>query len=60
MKTKKDRILDLLKRRKTVSQRELNDIAYRYGARLFDLRADGYRIATKIGKKGQFFYSLIN
>ena len=42
------RILDLLRRRGVVSNLELNKIAFRYGARLHDLRNDGFVIETSL------------
>lgn len=41
MKTQKEKIYDLLKTRKWIRVQELQKIAWRYGARLFDLRVDG-------------------
>jgi hypothetical protein len=45
--TQKDKILNLLRDKKTVTNYELNDICFRYGARLLDLRNDGYVITSK-------------
>jgi hypothetical protein len=59
MQNQKSRILSLLKSKEWVTQKELNTICFRYGARLWDLRQDGYSVLTKQGKKGQFFYSLL-
>lgn len=49
MPTRKDRILNLLVERGElgVLNIELNEIAFRYGGRLHELRQDGYRIRTK-------------
>ena len=52
MSTQKDKILDLLDSRGGwVSSIELNKIAFRYGAVIFDLRKEGYQISKKqVGK----------
>ena len=39
-------ILGLLKRKKVVSNYDLNKICYRYAARIHELRGDGYRIVS--------------
>lgn len=40
--TQKQRILRILRRKRWVKVQELNEIAWRYGAVLFELRKDGY------------------
>lgn len=45
MSTQKERILAAL-RRGPVTNRELNSIAFRYSARIAELRADGHDIRT--------------
>jgi hypothetical protein len=55
-KTKKDQILNLLQSKGIVTQHELNTIAYRYGARINDLRNEGYEIETKPKTRGEFIY----
>lgn len=40
------KILALLKSRGTVTNYELNKIAFRYSARIMDLRKEGYRIVS--------------
>lgn len=40
------RILRLLKTKKTVTNFELNNIAFRYSARIKDLRDEGHRIVS--------------
>jgi len=54
--TKKEKILHLLKNKPTVTQQELNDIAYRYGNCIFELRKEGHIINTIQIKKGHFNY----
>lgn len=49
------KILALLKRKAKVTNRELNHICFRYGARIYDLRKLGYIIETS--REGLGFYS---
>lgn len=42
--TQKDRILDLLRRRESVTNAELILIAHRFGARIHELRNEGHDI----------------
>lgn len=42
--SQKDRILDLLRRREFVTNAELNQVAFRYSARIHELRAEGHNI----------------
>jgi len=55
-----ERIIRLLKRRGTfgASSRELNTIAFRYSARIGELRGDGYNIRTMRDSAGSFRYIL--
>ena len=66
--SQKARILEALNNRKLFSWKpligmnwvhfsHLNDICFRYGARIFDLRRDGHNIETK-QVKGVFYYKL--
>lgn len=48
------RILQLLKQKKVVSNRDLNRICFRYGARLHELRNDGYLIVTQRTKGSSY------
>lgn len=59
-KTQKERIFELLRRRgkQGATNRELNNIAFRYGAVIFDLRKDGYDIQTVQIRKGFFKFIL--
>ena len=59
--TQKDRILDLLEERgeQGVLDIELNEIAFRYGGRLHELRQDGYRIRTTHIKKSVWRFTLL-
>lgn len=50
------KILRLLKTQGTVSNLELNRICYRYGARIHELRNDGYLIVTKRLSNGLFMF----
>ena len=55
--TQADRILALLRTRPRTNT-ELNRVAFRYSARLHELRRDGYIINTERVKEGVFRYSL--
>lgn len=59
-KTKAERVFEALKRggKEGVTNGELNKISFRYGAIIFNLRKDGYKIHTqKIGNDGLYkFY----
>ena len=57
--SQKDKILKLLLSGKQVHMRRLNDIAYRYGGRLFELRKDGYKVDTIQLRAGEFAYRLV-
>jgi hypothetical protein len=58
--TQTERILRLLKRRGNfgASNRELNSICYRYAARIFELRRDGYLISGERDTAGLYRYIL--
>jgi hypothetical protein len=53
------RILAKLKSKKKVYNYELNPIAFRYSARIKDLRSMGINIVTNREEKGVFSFSLI-
>lgn len=55
------KLLNLLKRRgwRGATNVELNRICFRYSARLFELRRDGYHITTENLKYGVFKYTLV-
>ena len=53
------KILDLLKARGTVSNVELNKIAFRYSARLYELRQEGHRITTRPIRDGIVHYTYL-
>jgi hypothetical protein len=50
------RILDLFKKEKSVTNAQLNTICFRYGARIHELRNDGYIIVTNRLGKGLFSF----
>lgn len=52
------RILRLLKAQKRATNRELNRICFRYGARIFELRREGHIIVSTQIKQGlwEFVY----
>lgn len=50
--TQAARILKLLKAKGQATNRELNRIAFRYSARLADLRAEGHKIVSVREKDG--------
>jgi hypothetical protein len=54
----KQRILNRLKQGKATSK-DLNDICYRYSARLGELRKEGHQIRTTRVKQGLYEYQLI-
>jgi hypothetical protein len=56
--TQKQRILKLLRDKKTVTNYELNEIGFRYGARLADLRSDGYVITSQHIKDSLWHFTL--
>ena len=60
--TQRDRILKLLEERKElgVTNYELNEIAFRYGARLKELREDGYQIKTVHIRKSVWLFVLVS
>lgn len=51
------RILRLLKRQGSATNLELNPIAYRYSARIAELRKEGHSIVTDRLKEGVFRYT---
>ena len=55
--TQKERILSRLEDGSATSV-DLNSICYRYGARIADLRKEGYEIYTSYVKPGVFKYEL--
>jgi hypothetical protein len=54
-----DRILDRLEQGPATNI-ELNAIAFRFGARIFELRAAGYVIQREQLGRGKFLYTLIS
>jgi len=58
--SQKDKILKLLLKGKPVHMRKLNEIAFRYGGRLHDLRKQGYKIDTIQHGNGNFSYRLVS
>lgn len=57
--SQKDRILNLLKANDTATSRDLNNICYRYSARILDLRRDGHIIESKQVRKGFWTFRYI-
>lgn len=59
-KTQGERILDLLERRGLMgaTSAELNQICFRYSARILDLRKQGYDVQSIQMKKGLWLYIL--
>ncbi len=56
----KDRLLAILRRkRQPVWNHELNRIAFRYGARLYELRKRGFVIEVEMHSPGLYSYRLI-
>lgn len=51
------KILKLFKEKGTVTNHELNRICFRYGARIHELRNDGYIIVTSKLKEGLFSFT---
>lgn len=60
-KTQKERIYDLLEERgeQGVTNIELNEICFRYGGRLHELRQEGCRIRTTKVKGSVFRFTLL-
>lgn len=52
------RILKLLKKQRSATNRQLNAISFRYGARIHELRSEGHVIRTEREHDGlfRFFY----
>jgi hypothetical protein len=61
MSNQRERILAFLEYRGELgaTNLELNDIAFRYGGRLFELRADGYRIRSSHVKGPVWRFTLL-
>lgn len=58
MVTQRDKILELLREKGTVSNYDLNSIAFRYGARLQELRDNGYVITSRHIKGSKWTFTL--
>lgn len=60
--SKTARILDLLTKRKLmgVYNYELNRICFRYSARIYDLRKEGYSIVSEQIRSGVWRYTLVD
>lgn len=54
--TNRDKVLECLQLHGSVSNLTLNDICFRYGARILELRALGYDIRTGPSKGGVVTY----
>jgi hypothetical protein len=52
----RDRVLAVLQAKRIVTNVELNDVCFRYGARLKELRDQGYDIVTGEKKGGVVWY----
>lgn len=52
----KMRVLELLQCFTTRTNIQLNDVCFRYGARIYELRKEGYRIDRKHKGKGVYEY----
>lgn len=53
------RILRLLRSERTVTNKQLNRICFRYGARIFELRREGWNIQKESLGRGLFQYWLV-
>lgn len=53
-KSQAQRILELLKAKGSATNRELNRVAFRYSARVKNLRDEGYQIVTVREKDGLY------
>jgi len=60
--TQRSEILDLLKARGSAgaTNTELNEIGFRYGARLWELKKEGYRIRTECLGDGLYNFTLLS
>lgn len=56
----KDKILALLEKKgkEGATNRELNNVAFRYGARIAELREEGIDVVTRQIKRGLFVFYL--
>ena len=57
--TQTERLLDLLADRRWHHMRQLNDICFRYGGRIHELRHEGYVIEGERLKTGEWRYRLV-
>lgn len=57
--SQKEKILELLEQRSTVDNYALNQVAFRYAARIAELRADGYNIKARHDKGSRWLFTLV-
>ncbi len=57
-RTRTQRVIDLMKRPQGATNRELNNVMFRYGSIICNLRKDGHKIITEQIKVGYFKYRM--
>jgi len=57
-RTRTQRVMDLMKRPQGATNRELNNVMFRYGSVICGLRKDGHKIRTEQLKVGYFKYTM--
>ena len=55
-KSAKHRVLAALQDQRSLTNEQLNDICYRYGARIFELRQEGHQIDRTFSSRGRVVY----
>lgn len=55
---KEQRLIALMSRKRGAYNWELNQVMFRYGAIIFNLRNEGYKIETTPRKRGLFHYRI--
>jgi hypothetical protein len=60
--TQKQKLVELFKERGTLSNFELNEIMFRYSARIWDLEREGYQFKTwhDPNNRQKYYYKLIS
>lgn len=56
--SKTQQVIDLMKRPQGATNRELNNVMFRYGSIICNLRKDGHKIITEQIKVGYFKYRM--
>jgi len=59
-KSKTQRVIELMQRKQGATNGELNNIMFRYGSIICNLRKDGHKIMTEYGKGSKVTYRMEN